>query len=51
MVAAGLGMIAVAFPDPLARARATGVWGASVGAGIAVGPLLSAGPGDGRLLA
>ncbi len=43
MVAAGLGMIAVAFPDPQERAHATGVWGASVGAGIAVGPLLSSG--------
>jgi MFS family permease len=43
MLAAGLGMIAVAFPDPHARAHATGVWGASVGAGIALGPLLSAG--------
>lgn len=41
VVAAGLGMIAVAFSDPLERARATGWWGASVGAGIAVGPLLS----------
>ena len=38
VVAAGLGMIAAAFPDPLERARATGWWGASVGAGIAVGP-------------
>jgi MFS family permease len=41
VVAAGLGMIAAAFPDPLERARATGWWGASVGAGIAVGPILS----------
>jgi MFS family permease len=41
VVAAGLGMLATAFPDPLARARATGLWGASVGAGIAVGPVLS----------
>jgi MFS family permease len=41
VIAAGLGMLAVAFVDPLARARATGLWGASVGAGIALGPLLS----------
>jgi MFS family permease len=41
VIAAGLGMIAVAFPDLQERARATGWWGASVGAGIAVGPLLS----------
>ncbi len=41
VIAAGLGMIAVAFTDPLERARATGLWGASVGAGIALGPILS----------
>lgn len=41
VVAAGLGMIAAAHPAPAERARATGVWGASVGAGIAVGPLLA----------
>jgi MFS family permease len=41
VIAAGLGMLAAAFPDPLERARATGFWGASVGAGIAVGPILS----------
>lgn len=41
VIAAGLGMLAVAFSDPSERARATGLWGASVGAGIALGPLLS----------
>jgi MFS family permease len=41
IIAAGLGMLATAFSDPLERARATGLWGASVGAGIAVGPVLS----------
>lgn len=40
VVAAGLGMIAEAHPDPAERGRATGIWGASVGAGIALGPLL-----------
>ncbi|CAM3786115.1 MFS transporter [Nocardioides zeicaulis] len=40
VVAAGLGMIAAAHPDPVERGRATGTWGASVGAGIAIGPLL-----------
>ncbi len=40
VIAAGLGMIAEAHPDPAERGRATGVWGASVGAGIAIGPLL-----------
>jgi MFS family permease len=43
VIAASLGMVAAAFTDPAERARATGVWGASVGAGIAVGPVLSAG--------
>jgi len=43
LVAASLGMLAVTFPDPRRRAHATGVWGASLGAGIAVGPLLSSG--------
>jgi predicted MFS family arabinose efflux permease len=41
VVAAGLGMLATTFVDPLERARATGLWGASVGAGIALGPILS----------
>jgi len=41
VIAAGLGMLAAAFPDPLQRARATGFWGASVGAGIAIGPIVS----------
>ncbi|MCF6379473.1 MFS transporter [Nocardioides KLBMP 9356] len=40
VVAAGLGMIAAAHPDPVDRGRATGLWGASIGAGIALGPLL-----------
>lgn len=40
VIAAGLGMIAAAHPAPTDRARATGVWGASVGGGIAIGPLL-----------
>jgi MFS family permease len=43
LVAASLGMLAATFPDPRRRAHATGVWGASLGAGIAVGPLLSSG--------
>jgi MFS family permease len=43
MIAASLGMVAATFHDPHERAHATGVWGASVGAGIALGPLLSAG--------
>src|SRR5690242_13794463 len=43
LVAAGLGLLAATFPDPQRRAHATGLWGASLGAGIALGPLLSAG--------
>jgi MFS family permease len=43
LVAASLGMLASTFPEPARRAHATGVWGASLGAGIAVGPLLSSG--------
>ena len=43
LIAASLGMLAATFPDPKRRAHATGMWGASLGAGIAVGPLLSSG--------
>jgi len=43
VIAAGLGLIAQAFAPGPDRAAASGVWGASVGAGIAIGPLASAG--------
>lgn len=43
VIASSLGLIAAAFPPGPGRARASGVWGASLGAGIATGPLLSAG--------
>ena len=43
IVAAGLGSIGRAFPSGTARTRATAVWGASVGAGVTVGPLAGAG--------
>ena len=43
VIAASLGLIAHAFPAGPARAAASGVWGAAVGAGIAVGPLVAAG--------
>lgn len=43
VIAASLGIIAASFPAGPARAAASGVWGASVGAGIAVGPPLAAG--------
>jgi MFS family permease len=43
VVSSSLGLIANAFPTGAARARATGIWGACVGGGIAVGPILAAG--------
>jgi MFS family permease len=43
LTACSLGIIGHVFTTPAARARATGVWGASLGAGIAVGPIVSAG--------
>ncbi|EFQ83387.1 transporter, major facilitator family protein [Aeromicrobium marinum DSM 15272] len=42
VIASSLGIIAHAFPAGPARARASGVWGASVGTGIAIGPVLAA---------
>lgn len=42
VIASSLGIIAHTFPTGPARTHASGVWGASVGAGIAIGPLLSA---------
>ncbi|GAA3229793.1 MFS transporter [Pseudonocardia petroleophila] len=39
VIACGLALISHAFPGP-ERARATGIWGACMGAGPAVGPLL-----------
>lgn len=42
VLAASLGMIGHAFPAGPARTRATGIWGAMVGGGIAAGPLLAA---------
>jgi MFS family permease len=45
VLACSLGLIGPgpAFPGGPARARAAGIWGASVGASVAVGPLLAAG--------
>jgi MFS family permease len=42
-IAASLGMIGHAFQSGVARTRATAVWGAAVGGGIALGPLAAAG--------
>ena len=41
VLAASLGIIAHVSPTPAARAKASGVWGAALGAGGAVGPLVS----------
>ena len=43
VLAASLGSIGHAFPAGPPRTRATGVWGAAVGGGIALGPLAAAG--------
>ena len=50
MIACGLAVLGPAFPDPAGRGRATGVWGACLGAGIALGPLAGAGFGSWRTL-
>ncbi|MEU0791219.1 MFS transporter [Amycolatopsis sp. NPDC005961] len=42
LIACGLAVLGPAFPDAAGRARATGLWGACVGAGIAIGPLAGA---------
>ncbi|NEB04767.1 MFS transporter [Streptomyces sp. SID13726] len=41
LLASSLGLLVHAFPTPRGRLHATGVWGAFVSGGIAVGPLLS----------
>lgn len=43
MLACSLGLIGHAFPPGPLRMRATGIWGACLGGGIAAGPLLAAG--------
>lgn len=43
MLACSLGLIGQAFPAGAARAWATGVWGAALGAGVAAGPFLAVG--------
>jgi MFS family permease len=41
IISASLGIIAHVSPTPAARAKASGMWGASLGAGGAVGPLFA----------
>ncbi|MFG2001097.1 MFS transporter [Spirillospora sp. NPDC048911] len=43
LLAAGLGIIGHSFTTGPERARATGIWGAMLGLGIALGPIASAG--------
>lgn len=42
VLAAGLGLLGQLFPPGSARTHATGIWGATLAAGIAVGPVLGA---------
>jgi MFS family permease len=42
VISCSLGLIGHTFPSGAARVRATGLWGASVGAGIAFGPVFAA---------
>ncbi|MGW4527138.1 MFS transporter [Amycolatopsis sp. NPDC004378] len=42
LIACGLAVLGPAFPDAAGRGRATGLWGACLGAGIAIGPLAGA---------
>ena len=39
VIASSLGLVARVFTSPAQRAKASGAWGASVGAGIAIGPI------------
>ncbi|MBC6465207.1 MFS transporter [Actinomadura alba] len=41
LLAAGLGLIGHAFPAGAERVRATGLWGAMIGLGIALGPVVT----------
>lgn len=46
VIACGLGLVGHAFPTGPGRVRATGIWGAGLGAGIAIGPVAAAVLGD-----
>ncbi|MEU3838952.1 MFS transporter [Streptomyces sp. NPDC028635] len=49
LLASSLGLIVHAYPTPRGRLHATGVWGAFVSGGIAVGPLLAGSLPDWRV--
>ncbi|MEW5421720.1 MFS transporter [Amorphus sp. 3PC139-8] len=42
VIACGLGLLGVVFPAGRPRVRATGIWAAALGAGVAIGPILAA---------
>ncbi|GLZ06761.1 MFS transporter [Actinomadura sp. NBRC 104412] len=46
LIAAGLGIIGATFPPGPRLSHATGVWGAMLGLGIALGPIAAAGLGE-----
>ncbi|MEU5880459.1 MFS transporter [Spirillospora sp. NPDC047279] len=46
LLTTGLGIIGHSFPTGHERARATGLWGAMLGLGIALGPIIAAGLGE-----
>lgn len=46
LLAASLGLVGHAYPTGHARVRALGVWGAMLGAGVGLGPLVTAGLTD-----
>ena len=50
LLASSLGLIVHAFPTPRGRLHATGVWGAFVSGGIAVGPLVAGAMPDWRMI-
>ncbi|WP_329338776.1 MFS transporter [Streptomyces sp. NBC_00663] len=49
LLASSLGLLVQAFPTPHGRLRATGVWGAFVSGGIALGPLVAGALPDWRV--
>ncbi|MEU1404561.1 MFS transporter [Streptomyces sp. NPDC005728] len=49
ILASSLGLLVAAFPSPRGRLHATGVWGAFVSGGIAVGPLVAGALPDWRV--
>ncbi|MEV0179561.1 MFS transporter [Streptomyces sp. NPDC050625] len=49
ILASSLGLLVAAFPSPRGRLHATGVWGAFVSGGIAIGPLVAGSLPDWRV--